>query len=169
MRPPPEQLPQKSWGERDSSQSSQTTLLSLVKKLSEPLYLGESLSLSAGQQATVKCLSSSQDWGYTLRKILAMVFDDTENDSNLLNCYVRYGHVHHLILLCVWRHVYVVSMVTAFYSIQMVCMHDMSIMHAEYVSYICNMKAPIILGMYVARVHHLCCTHGAHMQDICRI
>ncbi len=46
--------------------------------IGEPLYLGESLSLSAGQQATLKCLSSSQDWGYTLRKILAMVFDDME-------------------------------------------------------------------------------------------
>ncbi len=45
-------------------------------------------------------------------------------------------------------------------------MQDMSIMHAKYVSYTCNMKAPIILGMYVACVHHLYYTHGAHMQDM---
>ena len=42
------------------------------------LFLGESLSLTAGQQATLKCLASSQDWPYTLRKLLSIVFQDIE-------------------------------------------------------------------------------------------
>ena len=42
------------------------------------LFLGESLSLTAGQQATLKRLASSQDWPYTLRKLLSIVFQDIE-------------------------------------------------------------------------------------------
>ncbi len=42
------------------------------------LFLGESLSLTAGQQATLKCLSASQEWPYTLRKLLAILYEDLE-------------------------------------------------------------------------------------------
>lgn len=42
------------------------------------LYIGGSLSLTPGQQATAKCLAAKQKWAYTLRKVLAMVYDDVE-------------------------------------------------------------------------------------------
>ena len=45
------------------------------------LYLGESLSLTSGQQATLKCLANSQDWPYTLRKLLSIVFEDLDHAS----------------------------------------------------------------------------------------
>ena len=41
-------------------------------------FIGGSLSLSEGQLATIKCLASSQNWQYTLRKVLSMLYDDKE-------------------------------------------------------------------------------------------
>ncbi len=57
---------------------SQSTKISPTES---SLFLGESLSLTAGQQATLKCLSASQEWPYTLRKLLAILYEDLDLGS----------------------------------------------------------------------------------------
>jgi len=40
------------------------------------IEIGQGVSLTKGQHATITCISKSQKWTYTLRKLLLMVYTD---------------------------------------------------------------------------------------------